>query len=383
VKPPEVMADELIVMTTEPTSEVVERTLQRAREHLEMDVLFVSEFTRDAEIFRVIDGDGGSFGLAEDTGIPREQSYCQRVLDGRLPAVIPDAHNDPLAKALPVTDGSQIGAYIGAPLVFSDGRVYGMLCCLSHEPNLDLGSRDAKFMFILARMIADQLEREELEAKTRRLEVEAIGVQALMRALEARDGYTGDHSKAVVDLSMEVAKRLDAEDDPLVTIEPVALLHDIGKIGIPDSILLKPGPLDDDEWTVMRQHPVIGANIVGSITSLTHFAPAVRAEHERWDGGGYPDGLSGSSIPLASRVVLACDAFHAMVSERPYRKPMPTKDALIQLERGAGTQFCPLVIEALLDALPALATAGMGTEGDEPDRLTIGEISGGRLSAKV
>ncbi|HEY8582497.1 MAG TPA: HD domain-containing phosphohydrolase, partial [Capillimicrobium sp.] len=138
------------------------------------------------------------------------------------------------------------------------------------------------------------------------------------------------------------------DDGELEDLADVALLHDIGKVGVPDAVLRKPGPLSDDEWRAMREHPAIGAAIVERVAQLAHLAPAIRAEHERWDGEGYPDGLAGESIPVASRIVLACDGYHAMVSERPYRRAMPRADALAELRRCAGTMFWPPAVEALI-----------------------------------
>ena len=129
-------------------------------------------------------------------------------------------------------------------------------------------------------------------------------------------------------------------------------MHDIGKIAIPDAILLKPGPLDEDEQRVMRTHPIESGRIVERLPGLCHLAPAVRAEHERYDGKGYPDGLVGEAIPLASRITLVCDAYHAMVSDRPYRAALTLAEAREQIAAGAGTQFCPRAAHALLATLP-------------------------------
>ena len=141
-------------------------------------------------------------------------------------------------------------------------------------------------------------------------------VRSLAAALEARDGYTGEHSDAVHSLSVAVARKLGLYPREVAEVETVALLHDVGKIGIPDQILHKPGPLSPEEWVIMREHPVIGERILRPLPGLSDVATAVRHEHERWDGRGYPDGLSGEAIPLASRIVLACDAFNALVSPR-------------------------------------------------------------------
>src|SRR3712207_3466567 len=134
-------------------------------------------------------------------------------------------------------------------------------------------------------------------------------------------------------------------------VEAVALLHDAGKIGIPDQILHKPGPLTPEEWVLMREHPVIGERILRPLPGLSDVATAVRHEHERWDGRGYPDGISGEAIPLASRIVLTCDAYNALVSDRPYRKRLSDATAEAELRRCAGTQFDPKVVDALLECI--------------------------------
>ena len=328
------------------TPDSVERTMALAREALGMDVAFVSEFAGDRMEFRALEGDAESFGWREGGGVPLEGTFCKRVVEGSLPSVVPDAKNDARVGGLDVTREAGIGSYVGVPLRLSSGRVYGTLCCLSHSPEPRLRERDARFMGVLARLVADQIEREELEAERRRLEVRATGVGALLAALVARDGYTGVHSEAVVGLAVAVARRMDLPEEGVAEVEQVALLHDIGKIGVGDAVLSKPGPLSDAEWEVMKMHPAIGEEIVASTKGLSHLAPAIRADHERWDGKGYPDGISGDEIPIASRIVLVCDAFHAMTSDRPYREAMATEVALEELRKNAGAQFCPRTVEA-------------------------------------
>jgi HD-GYP domain-containing protein (c-di-GMP phosphodiesterase class II) len=206
-------------------------------------------------------------------------------------------------------------------------------------------------MSVLARLIAEQLEREEAQAEKRRLEIQATGLRALLAALEARDGYMSNQSQAVVDLSVAVAHRMRLPVEKEADVEQAAFLHDISKIGVPDSILNKEGPLDDTEWKAIKEHRKIGERIVSSIKELAHLAPVIRAAHERWDGKGYLDGLSGEQIPLASRIIFVCDAFHAMISDRPYRQALDVRTALEELQKNASMQFCPLTVEALLDVV--------------------------------
>ena len=338
----------LVELASGRTPDAVERTLALAREALDMDVAFVSRFAGDRMEFRALEGDAGSFGWQEGGGVPLEGTFCKRVVDGKLPNVVPDAGSDGRVSGLDVTREAGIGSYVGLPLRFSDGRVYGTLCCLSHSPEPRLRERDAEFMGVLARLVADQIEREEMEAEKRRLEARATGAGALLAALAARDGYTGEHSEAVVGHAVTVARRMGLSEEEVADVEQVALLHDIGKIGVGDAILGKPGTLNDAEWEMMKMHPAIGEEIVASTKGLSHLAPAIRADHERWDDKGYPDGLSGEDIPIASRIVLVCDAFHAMTSDRPYRKAMGSEEALGELRKNAGSQFCPRTVEAFV-----------------------------------
>ena len=349
---------ELAELAADRSSDTVERILKAAREHLGMDVAFASEFTRGEQIYRRIEGDGESFGLCEDEGMALEGTYCWRVVGGSLSNVVQDASNDVRVRDLDVTRDANIGSYVAVPLQFSDGRLYGTLCCLSHVPDPSLRNRDAEFMKVLARLMIEQLEREELESKNWRLRLKATGAGALLAALEARDGYTGEHSAAVVELSVAVARRLGLPEEKIADVEQAALLHDIGKIGVPDAVLNKPGPLDDGEWEMMREHPMIGERIVSSVEGLAHLAPVIRAEHERWDGEGYPDGLRGEEIPLTSRIVFACDAWHAMISDRPYREALDLRTAIAELKGNSGTQFCLVIVEVLLDAIHAWRLTG-------------------------
>lgn len=176
-------------------------------------------------------------------------------------------------------------------------------------------------------------------------------IEALTTALTARDGYTGEHSHETLWFVRAVCEELRLPADLSELISDVALLHDIGKIGIPNEVLHEPGKLNESQWEIMKQHPVIGERIVATVPGMEGVARAIRHEHEHWDGGGYPDGLRGGEIPLASRIVLVCDAFHAMTSNRPYRTAMSMVDTRLELSRCAGTQFDPTVVGALLKVL--------------------------------
>jgi putative nucleotidyltransferase with HDIG domain len=176
-------------------------------------------------------------------------------------------------------------------------------------------------------------------------------IQALVHALEARDQYTADHSDVVAERALETGRRLGMDENDLRDLELGAILHDIGKVAVPDDILNKAGRLTEEEFEVMKSHTVVGERILKPIGFLENVAPIVRHEHERWDGRGYPDGISGEQIPLASRIIFVCDAYHAITSDRPYRAGQPHAFARKILTDNAGTQFDPAVVAVFMDVI--------------------------------
>jgi ribonuclease P protein subunit RPR2 len=177
-------------------------------------------------------------------------------------------------------------------------------------------------------------------------------VRALCNAVEARDAYTGKHAERVAAYGMEIARILDAPftDDP--EVEFGFLLHDVGKVAVPDSILWKPEPLTPEERLLMERHPVVGWEILREIDFLGEAKLVVRHHHERWDGAGYPDGLAGDVIPLAARVFAVADVLDALTTVRPYRPPSPLMEARAMIAESSGTQFDPEVVAAFLEIPP-------------------------------
>ena len=178
-------------------------------------------------------------------------------------------------------------------------------------------------------------------------------VEALANALEAKDEYTSSHARWISDMAIRVGAELGLDSRALKRLELGALFHDIGKIGIPAEILSKPGPLTDEERAIIEQHPEVGERILAPIEQLEDVRPIVRACHERFDGRGYPDRLAGERIPLEARIIFACDAFHAMTTDRPYRSALPGEEALRRLAEASGTQFDPAVVAVCLRVLEA------------------------------
>lgn len=195
---------------------------------------------------------------------------------------------------------------------------------------------------------------QRLEGSLDDLEMHLLGtLQALVAAVDAKDGYTARHSIAVTDYAVAIGRQLGLTASDIVALERAGLLHDVGKIGTPEIVLLKPERLDEREFEVIREHPEMSGHIVETIPFLANLAPVVRAHHERWDGAGYPDALAGQDIPLLARILSVADAFDAMTSDRPYRTGMPAIDACVELSMHKSAQFDPQVVDALLDAIDA------------------------------
>ena len=345
--------------------------LAAARDELGMELAYLAEVHESELVLRDVDGDTADYGgVGPGFTLPRAYSWCHSMVAGEAPQLVPDAAALPDAAGHPFVVATGIRAYAGVPVHRSDGTLYGSLCCLSRQPQPQLGERDLRYLAVLARVAADLVAAAESARLSSRAEVEAAAGQALLAALNARENYTAAHSQAVLALALEVADELGMAGESATSVGQIALLHDIGKVGVPDAILQKPGRLTAPEWDVMREHPAIGAQIVSEIGPLSHLAPAVRAEHERWDGHGYPDGLAGDAVPLASRICFVCDAWHAMTSDRPYRRALTTEEARAELELHGGAQFCPTTVAALVrvldrDGAPVIESA-RSMAADEP-----------------
>jgi diguanylate cyclase (GGDEF)-like protein len=241
-----------------------------------------------------------------------------------------------------------VTSYAVAP--FAVGGRIG--CIIAALPGTDFGERELRLLGGLAHQaqlsIANARSYEGLE------QTFVSTVEALANALEANDEYTSMHTRWITDLALRVGDELDLDKRSLKRLELGALLHDIGKIGIPSDILSKPGRLTAEERALIERHPELGEKIIAPIERLQEVRTIVRHCHERWDGRGYPDGISGEDIPLESRIVFVCDAYHAMTTDRPYRKRLGHPEAVRRLREGADTQFDARVVEVCLHVLADL-----------------------------
>ena len=278
-------------------------------------------------------------------GVTLDVSIAPRLMAATAPYMI-----DPATQEAVSHNGSthQTGTFAIAPFQLDNHR--GAIAVEAVD-GIEFGERSLELLGGIASQaklaISNALAFNELERTF------LSTVEALANALEAKDEYTHSHARWITDLSVRVGRELGLDEAALKRLELGALFHDIGKIGIPADILLKPGPLTPSERAVVETHPELGERILAPIEQLAEVRPIVRACHERWDGNGYPDGLAGEQIPLEARIVFACDAFHAMTTDRPYRERLPVEEAERRLHEAAGAQFDPRVVEAVLRALRA------------------------------
>jgi len=215
-------------------------------------------------------------------------------------------------------------------------------------------ARAKEQLLVLARDVNEMYQAERARAKELESALDALQesylstVRTLAFIVEAKDSSTREHLERTHDYASALARVVmpGVEVGPDLTYG--FLLHDVGKVGIPESILCKPGPLTDEEYEVMKTHPLIGVQIVAPIKFLGNAVEVIRCHHERWDGRGYPDGLAGENIPVGARIFSVCDTFDAMTSDRPYRRALPFDDAVTEIERCGGTQFDPEVVDSFV-----------------------------------
>jgi putative nucleotidyltransferase with HDIG domain len=269
------------------------------------------------------------------------------VLDSRVPSSISAADSAADPAELFVLREMEMQAVLLVPLVVA-GRTWGLIEVYDSRPRA-FPALERHVAELAAAQIGGLLAAFEHEELAQRLYRETLA--SLSNALEAKDAVTSEHTEEVVRLAVAVAAELDLDLEAVRNVELGAVLHDIGKVRVPEAILNKPGPLTQDEWAVMRTHPEVGERILGPIQSLQAILPIVRHHHERWDGTGYPDRLAGRAIPLGARIVAVCDAYRAMTEDRPYRTALDEAEARRELTDGIASQFDADCVEALVRAL--------------------------------
>ncbi len=294
-------------------------------------------------LFTEADGDGAlarvGFEALEEFLIEAVFDYSRQTAQSEEPTV----END--AKKLP--DGAGLINLAALPFAVK-GEMRGILL-LANKRNGPFTEAECQILLAIGQHAGLAIENAKLHRQL--LEAYVSTVAVLADAIEAKDAYTRGHCEGVSRVSVEVARRLGVGDGALDSVRYAALLHDVGKIGIPDGILLKPGKLMLEEFSIIQKHAAIGRDLINRVPALKHISEAILHHHERFDGSGYPDGLDGENIPLAARIICAVDAFDAMTSPRPYREAVEWSVAFGELQRCAGTQFDPGIVEIVTQVI--------------------------------
>jgi HD-GYP domain-containing protein (c-di-GMP phosphodiesterase class II) len=336
-----------LINSTLDTREIRQRAMEAATRLMDAEtasLLLVDEEKQEL-FFEVALGDKGE--LLKEIRLKIGQGIAGWVAQEGEPLIIADAQNDPrLFKDADKKSNFLTRNMICVP-VKGKGKVIGVLQAINRMNGAFL-SEDIGTFAALADQVAIAIENARLYEELR--ETFYGTTLALAETLEKRDPYTSGHVQRVRDYSMAIGRRLALSPQELETLQLSAILHDIGKIGVRDNVLLKPGRLDPEELAAMNQHPKHAAEILQHVKYLQASIPGVKGHHEKLDGTGYPDGLKGEEVSLFARIIAVADTFDAMTTDRPYRKALSHDTAFAELRKGSGTQFDTAVVEAFISA---------------------------------
>ena len=321
---------------------VLDLALVRAEEVCQAETSSIWELddARGELFFRVVRG--RAKGEIRDLRVPLGEGIVGSVARSGEPELVNDVAADPRWRG-DHQDVFKTRAILAVPLV-AHGAVIGVLQLLNPVGRDRFSEDDLRRMRLFAAILAHPLQNARLYAARRRQFLETVIAWA--EAIERKDPYTGGHVRRVMSYSVLLGEEIGLSREELEELWLSATLHDVGKIFVKDEILGKPSALDPAEREIMNRHPVDGAEILASISDLRRVLPGVRNHHERLDGRGYPDGLSGDEIPLLARIIAVADTYDAMTTSRPYRPGLPPERAAAEIEKGAGSQFCPVVAAA-------------------------------------
>lgn len=311
-----------------------------------LGVFLYQESTQEFEVLLALEN-GEPIKKTKGLRLPLEEGGLTGwVMQNRTPFLVGDVLSDPLpVQPKHVTKPSR--SWLGVPLLVRD-RLIGAISVQTFRP-LSFNRSNQRFLESLASQIAITIDNARLYEELEESYVDTVF--ALARAMDTRDTYTNDHSQRLASWAIAIAQKLDCTPQEIQVIEWAALLHDIGKIGVPDEILLKPDKLTQEEWLIMQKHPEVGAEIVTPIKKLADVVPLIRTHQEKYDGTGYPEGLRGEEIPLGSRILAVVDAYSAMTDDRVYRSGISHEEAVEELRNCAGGHFDPRVVDIFLEVL--------------------------------
>jgi putative nucleotidyltransferase with HDIG domain len=337
----------VLVNSTLDICDVRDRATEAAKHllHAEAASLLLVDREKGELYFDVALGEKGK--KVKEVRLTIGQGIAGWVAEKGKPLIIPDVYQDPrFFKGVDSKTDFVSRNMICVP-VQSKNEILGVLQAINRIDG-EFSEEDLEWALILSNQIAGAIENANLYDQLR--DTFLGTVMSLAESLDKRDAYTGGHTRRVKEYSLAIGTRLGLNQNKLETLKLAAILHDIGKVGVRDNILLKEGELDPEEFESMKRHPKYGAEILSHIKSLSGVIEGVKSHHEKYDGSGYPEKLKGEDIPLLGRIILVADSFDAMTSDRSYRKALTFEIALVELERFSGIYFDPAVVEAFMNA---------------------------------
>lgn len=320
------------------SKEVSNFVISEALKVIKADNVSVILLNDGSDTFEVITNDGKEIYPSDI--IRLREGLAISVMEAGKAEIINDVKSDNRY----ISNTADLMSVMFAPLKIKD-KIIGVVKLGSRSP-LEYAAEDLKIFVAFASQAAVAIENARLYENLR--DTFIASVRALAETIEKRDPYTGGHTKRVMDYSLATGRMIGLSDTDIYRLELAAILHDVGKIGIRDDILLKNGKLTEQEFDEIKKHTIHGEEILSHITQLRGIIAGVKCHHERFDGRGYPDGSEGENIDIIARIIAVADAFDAMVTDRPYKKGMGHESALAELQRNSGTQFDPDVVNAFL-----------------------------------
>ena len=326
--------------------ELLNIVLQKAEEVMDAEASSVFRIDKKTKELYFITARGEKGKEAKEIRVPMGKGIVGWVAKHGKPLFVPDVKKDRRwFKGVDEKTKFVTRSILAVPLI-AKGRIIGVAEVLNKKGNRRFNKDDLELFKALANQIAVAIENASLYTELDQLFLSSI--RAIVEAVDAKDPYTRGHSSRVVEYSLLIAEAIDPDKEKLKDIEISAILHDVGKIGIPDRILRKPGRLTFEEYAYMKRHPELGASIIEPIEKLKRLQKNILHHHERFDGAGYPTGLRGEEIPLGARIICIADSFDAMTTDRPYRRKKSIRAAIIELKRNSGTQFDPTLVKIFI-----------------------------------
>jgi putative nucleotidyltransferase with HDIG domain len=332
--------------------------LDRVLETMHVDASAVLLLDPEMNILKFGSGKGFRTNILQHTRLKPGQGYAGRaILERRMINISDLTKNTTEFDRSPLFPSEQFVVYYGVPLI-AKGRVLGVLE-IFHRSHLHPDEDWLNFLNIISGQTAIAVDSAMMFRELQKSNLELsmaynATIDAWSRTLDLRDKETEGHTRRVTDITMKLARSMGLGDADLIHIQRGATLHDIGKVAIPDRILFKPGPLDQDEWVTMREHPQYAVKLLSPIKYLEHAVEIPHWHHEKWDGSGYPDKLGGEEIPLSARLFALVDVYDALTSDRPYRTAWPKKDAVEYIECQSGKHFDPHIVPEFLSLVNAI-----------------------------